>query len=1318
MIRLIGVLAATLHYVTISSGSLVSYFGAFDNHPALASLLETVDMHTVQLTSSGRRRTVRDLDCDNYQADSDEIENRCSQYRIEILGQQDPRMTLVLQSNASVTDSLNALDTSFNGDPIRPMEVRGILKTLLNQRVILYGGIDPATDVSEPGLLKRFDSALKSTKWLSDRRVASLDTLWADMVLTDKSVAYQLYDRVFVFARKVDEVLMMMQTAGQGMLTANLASIRTAMSQLQVLLAQVASEICNVQKKLALEGKKTSDAANKNVADLTPVIDAVLNLSEQVMEQMDQRQHEAADVVDTVVSRGEALMSGGVDSVEMTSNAFMQTFSDALDAMLNTFANTTDRANQASFDETDVLVTNGTRELLDDIRSNQNSVDDMKLAIDDKISSLRDALYVQVNLAASRQTARMGSAEDLLLSSKNNVSDSVASLSQSQKRFNMQVDDELGRVGTVANNVGGQVARAVDSGSEAAGSALAGAAASVQGTREQVQSLIGSSKDSVNVDLDNASAGIDSANLSAGNAVTADASAIDKAQQLAQARANLAADASGNAVRGALGPLLASVGATGSETATVGSQMAADRAKTVAETKEAMTANKAAVQAHLAAAAASGLLSISNGTATLAYAMASASQPLETTQALLSSAVQSLSSQQRAAGTLGQDAADASHHAQDALGTIAGDLGNWDDQLVHAFGDSVGSAVKGAQGGLATAKSAVADRLAKARADIQEPLFSLISQLKTQVAASGNPSADPDTRALLELLSSIQEDMASITAKERAMVAQFESVLTQQALKAHSALPTFFASQTQMIDSLRKGVPQKLTLLLTPAYDQLASKIDQLRTQFDPSLPDKAKEQLAGIQQRIVSIGAEFTKAVQERTNVVSEMDTSVAKFNNEVADRMQALRLELGRVSADSLDHVKESAAAMLESLRMTPAQIAAQLAATSQFSIAEINSAVDSRVDSVLAGDKADVAAAATVVRGDSQLTGDAFEKVLTDAAEAIASKADGSLSDLKSQGSEVDATSAAVNQAIAFARAVSQEINRYELQTTQRMNNVLATAQQLADKIDWSIGWNGRSLERDIQRSGNQMEFAVTGDGSEASKIATSSDGATATALDAVAQFRDTVDWMLNTAGADAAAVQHNVSAFGAQLEDLFQAADEAESHQQVALNSSMSLEQKVTQFQLHKVRDFVSAVRNSWLAYVDNQTAKFEKMSEVDRANLASYARIADSALTSGREKLKASQTSVATAEDAFRGEQQKFSAFDTELQSNGALALTGLETLSNETDSEVSRLGAVMTELRSNMTSTDTADRAEVGGRLVNFESALADIESRVLDSLV
>jgi hypothetical protein len=354
---------------------------------------------------------------------------------------------------------------------------------------------------------------------------------------------------------------------------------------------------------------------------------------------------------------------------------------------------------------------------------------------------------------------------------------------------------------------------------------------------------------------------------------------------------------------------------------------------------------------------------------------------------------------------------------------------------------------------------------------------------------------------------------------------------------------------------------------------------------------------------------------------------------------------------------------------------------------------------------------------VADDTRSVADALDEVLASAADVVAGNANSAHSELSVQGKELDATGAMVAQALAFARSVAQQIEQFETESNKKMDLSLANAQALVERLQTAIGWDGTQMERAVARDGAQMEYLINGDGSKAKMLAGETAGATESALESVSKFQETLNWMLGTQQADAAAVAHNVTAFGADLEDTYGQADKAGEHAQAALNSSMGLEQRVTQFQLQKVRDFVGAVRDSWLAYVDNQKAKFDKMDDADKANLASYSRIAENGLRDGRQQLTASNTSLATAIDSLNGERLKFADFDSLLHATAGNTTTGIAALVQESTDESTSLQTQISEIRSNMTAHDAEERASASSRISSFEASLDDIENRILESV-
>jgi hypothetical protein len=1302
----------------IDRSRLAMDLSSLDDHPdLLASLLETIDTagHTTTSKSS-RRRQKMDMDCDSVVAYPDNIEDTCNNHRQEILFSLGPNFTNVVQVNSTLGTRVQNLETVVNGDPDRPSEMAGIVKTMYLQRIALYGGVDPSNKASGPGLIKDMKTAVNNELRLQQMAEQSLDSLWLAAQQTDKNVGYILYNQVFRYGKTVDDLMKMMGKTGGEVLDHDIAEIQAATNRTNAVMTELSKQICQMQQELGEQGKLTTKEADESMNQIARAVEQLFTKSDDFLNLLDEKRIEADQVIDSVSEGSEMIMSTGVDAINMLSDSFLTNFSENLARMIEVFDKSSESEILREKERLSAAIGNGTNQLMQAVEGRRESLNAKREQVGEQINNLKTALLDKVARVRAWQASNFTQAEEMLAARKDDATRSLSTVQETQRAIAMKIEDASRQVDPLTAGFRSDLAKEVNKLGSASGRALEDAVANIEKAITQILSASAGSELAISEQLHETSGGMGESSVSANMMANDQAGLISSARAVGKAEIRSVEDIANAAIRAGIGALLSSVGGTASDTLRIAHEMNLAGSSANADSKNAINSLENANEAELRAAHVSGILSVSNSTKLLASFMASATGDFEDSKKGLSGAENQLVSADTSLGTIFTQGAAIDEKARATISSIQSRIAGMNDGLADAIDDTLKMGLKnvGLKVDEQTEESAL--QLNSETARVAEKLGSLIAELKNDDFFGG--SLDPsEQKQMIKTLEEIQRGMADLEAKQEKAVDGFNSSLSTWSQKFRSNLPSSIQDHTEMLRSMRANLGKNIKQIVTGNENAVGSKMKALAEVWDAALAPGIAKQLTVMDsalhrlfEKAAAVSSHGMNATSDLVEAVSALEEKLESEKKKKTNDLLDFEYSLGRLVNETSDN-------FLKNFTAAPEDIAAAFEEATRSVMESLTGAAEVAIK--LKGDASEIELTnglASESDTDTKELSD-IDTVLMNVTSDLQAMSELQKRRIETGRTEVLTAEQYVRRAGELARKISESVAQFEYDGKRKLDKVVEQAYEMNAKIDRAVGWEDKIIEKDMAHRTAALGFQTKTDGVAAIQMAEESASSVESALSTVKSFQDALDRLTKATGVDAEATRALVAGTGSEIEQLFTSMDFSANRQSDILNSSLRLEQKINQLQFARIRDFTNSVRYAWLRYVESQDEKFSKLSYADKVNFAHMKTIADTGLTDGDDKIMAANRSVGVVQDSANTALLNFTGFETEFADESNFASEQLSDFVANVTFDNSTIITILNASRAGMETADSGERLAIGAKLTDFEAALDDISNKVLQSV-
>ena len=690
------------------------------------ALLEMLDKSHQQLTSSGRRRTVHDVDCDSVEDQIDSIESSCVTTRYKQFNLAYP---LVMQSaglDAGIVDGVTQFNVTMDGGDV-DLEGAGLRTVFGDQRTMLYGPGGTCLDPRPGSLAVTIDKLSRSMTVLVQQMNGAYDTQWRNLNFIDKREGVQFSTLTERFANVTAGLLDKMNRY--------YAYVNQRAQTLNANYSNSANEVdfpafaTTVNTGLAALEQLVTNAQNEDVTYKTqvePKLTDLLNQLDALSDQFANTDATFADVVNDIGNQAAPILTAPagktatdpINALTVSNTANIQAFSDSSLSDVNNSRSlwvktTLLAAQQAAADQQPHQdhLTAGSATIT-------NSMSDAAWYFDDQTDSFSTNTSKEVSdLKSLGQDARqvVWKASSQL----NNVKGSLQAI----------YDALAGATGQQAADLRTKVAALISSSGEASSAQLKGVLDSLSGLRQQ----LGSASTASDAKLLSAVSNIQGMLARAGSAQAGnglDAQGVVAAQaDLSRQLTNTAADYHQTIVQGSMGPLLDTAGANAGGIFNLSSSANAGLTGTSRDIQGAATAGAQAVQDAVYAGGVAGSHAAADVVSSLAGNATAVSDTAHSAGSTLASTHDQLSSTLSQTNVLSSGLDSSGAQTDNRASGLGDNLGDLDDavsdqldrQTQNAFNGASNSADRASgavSSGVATVQSQTADQVTAAQAEL------------------------------------------------------------------------------------------------------------------------------------------------------------------------------------------------------------------------------------------------------------------------------------------------------------------------------------------------------------------------------------------------------------------------------------------------------------------------------------------------------------------------------------------------------------------------------------------------------------------------
>ena len=1274
----------------------------------VASLIQTVEKSKLGSTSK-RRRTVEDRDCDSVEGLFDEIEDVCNRHRFEVLNSLESNFSSVLPKNSSQADRIAALNTIFEGEEMASSDISGIQKTMLFQKVAIYGGLDPQSNKDEAGLVSDLRDLIWAEVRMHNMSEASLDSLWKTATEIDERVGVILYEQVFKYGSLVDKMIKSMTSTGEDILSRDYAEMLKSSSEITELLASLSKEICDRQAQLGSEGKSATNGVSANEADISKAVEDLMSKSEDFLNFLDEKRTEAEQVTDKVSDSSDMLISNGQDAINLMMNNYASTLSTSLDGLIDAFASTS----LSSLEDDQKGLQSQLRWIAGSIDSDMQGklgeVQDKRKSIEAQIDTLRKSLSEITSNAKRAQSQKLNSVDNMLTRRAQNVSSFAASVQQSERTVSMQLSDASSQIDPLMNQMRMDLASQLNALSSISSSNLQSGVSEVEKVRQQMLAATHAAQSAMDNDIrvSQSNVGIDT--MSSSQALASQQNAIRGVESVADAKLRLTSDMASSLLSSNLSPLLQSVFGSAAATTDIISEIVSARKNTVSDGKRAIEAAESANTQRLRAALLLSLLSTLNSTAAMNGVMSTATGTLEKSNADLTRAVGAFSDQNSLLSTLLASGHSNDNQSRNAIANLATQMAAFDDQSAGILDSRLREVLQKIQPDSQSVSGSAAGKVQGHAGEIEQVLATIIAQLRDH---GGSYSSSIDSVASFsKMLSEMEEGLRSQSDGHNEELQTASSTFSSLGGSLIGRSAELAQTNEDKLTSEASNYLSSLFASLLKTKDSTLSRMNGLDS--DPEVVSSLTarmEILKRLMDGLIAINPEGLKVIDD-----------VQAQSKELRDLSQIskkdITVELMRMEHELLQVVNSTGNEVLNSTVLTPETIAnafMEAAGTT-------NRALDRGVHDAIQNLKTD---AETV--GESTLAAELdrdvseasiLDDIMTNFTALVSEQQTTAQQEVSQDRFQTSEAYQRTQTILAEAKVVADRIDAYKRESKSKMDDALSRALALVDSIDKAVGGVGLTLEREVAHSGANVDLMTVSDGVSASKLASFANSTVGDALAAVGSFSAALDTLLHDTDSETQSASLSLSSVGTGLDAAFHNVSSKSQVEADMLTQNLTIEQNVNLIRLGKIREFTTSVRDAWLRYSDSQREKFESLKETDRMAFANYMRLAENGFRDADDRIQNANRTVNVEIDSLNTANVNFTYFQSGYDARIARVWLDLENALSDGIRDNTTVHTTINEIRSDMTSHNLDERAQAEEEMKKFEASLDDISDRILQSV-
>ena len=1236
----------------------------------VTSWLETLDKSKMRfgLTKNKRRRVVSDSDCDDAEGKVDSIENVCDTYRYSELTKLTPQFQEMMQRNSSLDYGMVNINTQLNGDVLGIGDSRGLLKTLLMQRVALYGGVSPETNMTEMGLLKRFELLLHQSYRISNSETASLDSMWAATKQVDKRIGNRLYDQVFKYATLVDEMLVNLQASSASIVKTKLAAIADLANSNNVQLMRLTAEICNEQTQVVKEARLAGSDADSAIPVMSKTIDILVDKSNELLDAFDDLEDKGTDAMKIATDKSNQVLSDGIDSLDSIAQRYVLTFAASVSRLIETFGAMLATDSGALVHPVTWGIGNFSIELGNLTSNESQRIETTQETILDRLAAVKLDLESRITAAQQKQVIALASAEDTVTAAKDKIAADANTLASSQKELGMSYSgaqaDLAGSMNTLRENLNG----VLDSASTTSRQKLGALTKQVDNVQSQIGGLISSA--SVNRQVQSAQESLWGGTQDGKSIVGAQLAVLRNSGATSESKTRLLADSSSFTIQSGLGPLKnAALNMANSAYATVGGINAA-RQTALTDLSASIQADDAATAARRTALAASTHAVFANSP--LAGTIRSDSSSLQSVQSTLANAhvpIQGLASLQAAGAATEQLGARGMAHVAESL-----DKANSDISLL--FQSSASKIVHRGKASANQVLAAMGDKMAKA--DISVSLEQLIDQLKTGDLVITSGSAVE--KQIMNLASAAAAAVAASGAKADKTKKKFQADLHRFAQGIASWVPKLAATNAQELAQIEKSAQDQLVQVVGETYASTRAKLNQILAaakslHVTSSIDGGWAETANTLNAQLADAKAQASKLQLDSEKRIASFKSAERGFNKTLALTERNLTATIQKMGSEYVSEMAASA----DSMGTASAAI-----------ITSFNAAREARLTAV--GAATDTGAAAlpgTIVLGD--IDGVDLTSQLAEQRVGITANQTRNMDEVAALSDEVEALSGSIDslQAKDSAQAIASQA---------AIASAVDTANKLKAQATLAGSAQGNALLMFGSQSNAQSQFVANAAAVQATRLAQGL-GVDEVSI-AVEDYGSSMHTVVDSVATEPAHMQDALTSTQRAIALQLKSVRDRVEAQDAAVRGNLSMEAQIELLQLEEVKRFASSVGGAWNDYEAYEAEKFSKMDNEDRVSLGYLKKIVDSGHAKGTEDISSART--------------KLSETSADLDSR----ITELDRYQSEFDREAAALQATLAAERpsvSDLALSSTAESQEAidNEKVSEFEKGLDEILAQV-----
>ena len=1273
--------------------------------------LETLDKSQNKLTSSGRRRTVQDKDCDDLVDAIDSIEDNCSRFRYSVFQNLYPQLMQNAISDSTMLGRTASINDSFTGGLVSVMRA-AIRDTFNTQRDSLYGPNGTCTSPKKGGLAATVDSLAGTVFSLVNKQKSAYDTAWKNVQGVDKFMTSSFTDESAKFANITGTVMSTMNQFQARLFKHQDRSTADFINTLNLDYLNNVSQSINMMSGLIDDGATQLDA---NYTDFHKIVDPMVNdMLDQLDKLSDQFIHADDDFANVIQSVGDKMnpvltavpgkeASDPINSLRSSNLKSIKDFESASNGFVNS----------SSTDWTNSFKTQMQSAGLGQMQR-QTSIDNAADQIDSMFTGASDGMDGNYTVAVGNIKKKIEDVRAMAKDMRATVWTMSSKLHNVKGSLQTMFDALAGVAGDAAGDLRKRLAELMSSTGEASSDQLKvllsdfsnlqnqlGGSGNAQ--RLKMMAALGNVREMVG--RGGTSEAGASANLQDSLSAQADYSS-KQANSVGSTQSALVGDASKTLMQNSAGTA-AGLYSTSTDMQSQQSGASRDMRSAVAGQSDVVTSGMAANDLQASQTRLGIVSAISANASNIDAAAGSAGQALGQTEGAVAASLSSITTVNQLAAKAGSDSAN-------AAASLGSQLGRADDALADQYAKNSRAAYAGVTGKADSSETAAASALGQQASGLSDNLKVAVADGDQKAGAAkssimqGLGAAEDSASDLGVLGDSIDGLISGSGSKADSTVRDANSTLSGSLLGALASVQTVGSKVTASnLDSESKTSVEagKVVNAALSAFQGKASNIVSQSSVYSDRVA-KAGPKLAGTDSALAQ-GLDLIKSnMKLALATVSDIASTMPAGGGSVADEAV---MDLKRSVADASSLLSTNISALAAAVAKVTLNVSSGVGLPDDF-----QTSLTSIVEETLANsDKI------------NQIGRDSYNKMLGMSAGA-SNDSVAVLSDLDSIGQTwQNSYSSAIRQGAATSRERVGEFGGLADDATGIANLMSAvqanrgkisqSSRQLSDMTDSQLQLTVGQLMGSVQATKGSLSRASSSAGAQAafnSQVDNGSAGKFLQALQQEAQLSD------SATASSATAMKESTGRASMDIHDMESklAADQQARQARMAhaLSAVSGMDSDFTKnisgnkdaiaIQLLMARRAVRDILNSWTGYSDYETKKFEKMAATDEEYIQMSQRNLDNSESESHAKLIDSKARMDT------------------LNTNLGDVLTDYMSFSNSTTGQLGLLSEVVpllnvsatgsiTQLSESAFSFDKADvQLDVAARNETM-TALADFEA-------